>query len=530
MKSAVTAFFILLLCSCAHNHNINENQPVETNSLKDRSLGVNAYGERATYYTDAPAHGYYYGRLHIETTLKKPLIADQSAQSILDHWREAFHKETYSFAVTMQAAIGNLTLPRIPLFDYVYDENASPKAWKSHNAGAVYTPWVRLDGNTQFTPTFQYVSSDQKNLQLVSEMNSVLSMTASLNPGTWVISSAISGVMQNLSNKADKAIANKISGDIDSTVTVTLIPVTDKIKFKRIILHDVKSNAELAVIDIHVEVTNSLLDASPLPDINNAEGDLPQFSSLINPLTSIFLNGEATGKNTLKQDLKSQKYYTDLLNARSSDTFGSNCNALKEALSASYSLNIYDQYFALRTILASTPYAGDPNLQSDQCLDAEEQQLLTNLNIPLSFSNATVKVNDNTFNLLADFMKQPSEAAFNKLLPFFTAQVSYNDPQQLLAGDDTLGQILRPGDVLNKLAQLKATSVGCYQTARRDNKTGRRLAFTLQGNAGMKILEAFGVNDIQDGIRLISIRNATPAEAAECGFDNTQNNAGEKSN
>ena len=528
MKSAVTAFLILLLCSCAHNNSINENQPVETNPAKDRTLGVNAYGERAAYYTDAPPHGYYYGRLHIETTLKKPLIADQSAQSILDHWREAFHKETYSFAVTMQAAIGSLTLPRIPLFDYVYDENAAPKAWKSHNAGAVYTPWVRLDGNTQFTPTFQYVSSDQKNLQLVSEMNSVLGMTASLNPGTWVISSAISGVLQNFSNKADKAIANKISGDIDSTVTVTLIPATDKIKSKRIILHDVKSNAELAVIDIYVEVTNSLLDASPLPDIN-AEGDLPQFSSLINPLTSIYLNGEANGKNTLKQDLKSQKYYSDLFTARG-DTFGGNCNALKEALSASYSLNIYDQYFALRTILASTPYASDANLQSDQCLDAEEQQLLMNMNIPLNFSNPAVKVKDSTFNLLADFMKQPDETGLNKLLPYFTAQVSFNDPQQLLAGDDTLGQILRPLDVLNKLAQLKASSAGCYQTAHRDNKTGRRLAFTLQGDANMKTLEAFGVNDIQDGIRLINIRNATPAEAAECGFDNAQNNAGAKTN
>lgn len=523
MKSAVAVFFTLLLCSCAHNNNVNENQQKD-----GRTLGVNSYEERTTYYTDAPPHGYYYGRLHIETTLKKQLIADQSAQSFLDHWREAFHKETYSFAVTMQASIGNLTLPRIPLFDYIYDENASPKVWKSHNAGAVYTPWVRLDGNTQFTPSFQYVSSDQKNLQLVSEINSVLGMTASLNPGTWVISSAVSGVLQNFSNKADKAIANKISGNVDSTVTVTLIPVTDKIKSKRIILHDVKSNAELAIIDITVEVTESLLDASPLPDINAAE-DLPQFSSLINPLTSIYLNGEASGKNTLKQDLKAQKYYSDLFATRG-DTFAGNCNALKEALSSTYSLNIYDQYFALRTVLAATPYTSDAGLQSDQCLDAEEQQLLMNLNIPLTFSNPTVKVKDHTFKLLADFLKQPDEASQNKLLPYFTAQVSFNDPQQLLAGDETMGQILSPVDALNKLAQLKVTNADCYQTARRDNKTGRRLAFTLQGDANIKILEAFGVNDIQDGIRVINIRNAVPSEVAECGFDGSQSGGSIKSN
>ena len=301
------------------------------------------------------------------------------------------------------------------------------------------------------------------------------------------------------------------------------MPVNDKVKMNRVIVKDVKTNSDLAKIEIYVELTNSLLNGSSLIDVSQA-GDLPSFDKLRNPLDQIRLQGYGIGGKVLKDELRSKSYYINLLSSKGTE-FGNNCEELKDQLSSAYSLNIYDQYYILRAVLASTSYVNDPSLQNGKCLGSEEKELLTRLQIALPLSKPAIEVRDSTFDTLASFLKHHDDVTKASLLSYFLPQVSFNDPVPFILGDDTIGQILSPDDVLSKLSLLNVEHVGCYGTANKPNGTGRRLVFTLAGSSDLKILEAYGVKDdkqgiykdIQEGIYLIVLRNANQTEA--CAFN-----------
>lgn len=128
-------------------------------------------------------------------------------------------------------------------------------------------------------------------------------------------------------------------------------------------------------------------------------------------------------------------------------------------------------------------------------------------NNPISDKPGQVK--DSTFATLSDYIKKPDEEKQKLLIPFFTTPVIYTNSISLLPDKENLAQPLSPTDVLNKLAGLKTTKTGCFRLSNRSNRIGKSFAFVVNNEENIKILEAYGGNDIQDGINAIYLRDVT---------------------
>ncbi|BAP14511.1 hypothetical protein AS19_16600 [Alcanivorax sp. NBRC 101098] len=468
IKKILVVFCFLAIAGCASSPSTVEKEEAAVTSAKIETeiLGIGVVelvSERKTF-DPIPIPNYYYGQLLIDTTLYKSAVEGPEAQKLMNYVVSLFGEERKQFGISVVPTLNGVKLPEFVVFSYIYDSEG--QSWKSDLTKKYRSPAIPISDFSKIGFKFKYVSSNDKDVRIISTVSDIVSSYGGISPGSWAISTISSPKVKEAAQAVDDIISKMLSNSIESNVNNALEPVSDGSKDVVYRVSTVKDD-KLADIKFSTRLFTSLVSGRVLKNTSvpsNYRDAIPTVDPFSNPLNRIRVYGGS--EETLSDELRKNGMLRDLTNANSPEAFRQSCRDIIDKLSSSYGLNVFDSLNSMRNALTLTKFVKDKTLYNSGCLTKGEFNLLNKMGVPLNFEGdlAVTPLDNGTLKKLAGFFKSPvANVGFEgTILNLFEENV------RITSGSDNLNAfpeevaIIDRQNLVQRFKLLNAATVCCW--------------------------------------------------------------------